>query len=260
MVQNIESTLNLVNKKAFERADVIEYYQMIDHLFPSERLIIERFRERLKDSRLLDIGIGGGRTTRYLADIAGEYVGIDYVPEYIEVAKGIFPDADLQVGDARDLSRFPDGSFDFVLFSYNGLGTLSHEGRLETLSEMHRVLKPQGVLIFSAHNRDYKYFNRPPWRWTFRWNLSHIKFILHSLYHLPKHAGMKRLEHNCDEYSLVNDGDHRYALLFYYINVARQQEQLRNAGFLEAEAYDIDGNLIEGRSESHWIYYVAVKR
>ena len=49
------------------------------HLQPPERQTILRImRPRLSAMRMLDVGVGGGRTTVHFADLVQEYAGVDY--------------------------------------------------------------------------------------------------------------------------------------------------------------------------------------
>jgi SAM-dependent methyltransferase len=102
---------------------------------------------------LLDLGVGGGRTTPYLSDLASSYVGVDYAEEMIRVCRGKYPSLQFEMADAADLSRFADGFFDAIVFSFNGMDYLAPDkSRQQCLRECHRVLKPGGVFIFSSHN------------------------------------------------------------------------------------------------------------
>src|SRR5262249_54601308 len=102
---------------------------------------------------ILDVGVGGGRTSRYLAGNASRYVGIDYAPEMVRVCRRRFPQWEYLEASATDLSPFPSGSFDVVLLSYNMIDDLiPDESRWRCLRECHRVLHENGFLIFSSHN------------------------------------------------------------------------------------------------------------
>ncbi len=70
---------------------------------------------------------------------------------------------------------------------------------------------------------------------------------------------MKKHEISGDEYAIVNDSDHRFSLLHYYIGINRQIEQLEKIGFSDIEAYDAEGERVITDTESHWIYYLANK-
>ena len=103
--------------------------------------------------RILDLGVGCGRTSQALASRAATYVGIDYSPEMIEVCRERYPSLDFHIADAADLGRFQNESFDLAVFAFNGLDYLiPDETRRRCLRELHRVLAPRGRFIFSAHN------------------------------------------------------------------------------------------------------------
>jgi SAM-dependent methyltransferase len=118
----------------------------------------------VRGKRLLDIGIGAGRTVALLSLLSDSYVGIDYAPEMVAASQEKFPTADIRWGDASDLSPFPDGSFDFVLFSHNGIGTLDQKGRARALTEIHRVLGDGGMFVYSTHNMDGPSYGETPFQ------------------------------------------------------------------------------------------------
>ncbi len=113
---------------------------------------------------VLDVGVGGGRTTELLADDARSYVGIDSSPEMLDVARDRFPDRDLREGNAVDLLGLPDAAYDLVLFSFNGLDSLDHGDRGAALAAMARVTRPTGRVLFSSLNLDGVSFDERPWR------------------------------------------------------------------------------------------------
>ena len=49
--------------------------------------------------------------------------------------------------DARNLSRFGDGKFALVLFSFNGIDGVGRADRYRILREFHRVVRPGGWLL-----------------------------------------------------------------------------------------------------------------
>jgi ubiquinone/menaquinone biosynthesis C-methylase UbiE len=139
------------NLQVYGAAPVVSYYASLDYLTPCERLLFDGYIKR--GSSILDLGVGGGRTTAYLAGRASNYVGLDYATAMIEVCQTKFPHLDFRVADAADLSAFQDESFDAVVFAFNGIDfVLPGEARRAGLGHIHRVLKPGGVLIFSSHN------------------------------------------------------------------------------------------------------------
>jgi SAM-dependent methyltransferase len=256
---NERESLDQFNKRAYARKDVVSHYEHLDMLLVPERILLSRLAPALRGKKILDIAIGGGRTTKYLLEISRDYTGIDYTPEFVEVARRKFPSARIICCDARDLSPFNDETFDFVMFSFNSIDYVPHEDRLRALQEIRRVLKPGGVFLFSTHNREHEDFNKLPWQQGLSLDPVFLKSCLHALYHLPRHLRMKRFELHTDEYAIINDNAHGYTLLAYYISVPRQLQQLARVGFSSAEAYDMEGNTVSSDTRFPWIHYLARK-
>lgn len=141
----------VLNLRAYNAPEVASHYASLNYLTPCEQLL---FRTYLRPGMsILDLGVGGGRTTKYLSTIASRYVGVDYSEAMISSCHEKFPALDFRLADASDLSPFSDESFDAVVFSFNGLDyVLPDEKRLRCLRECARVLRPDGVFIFSSHN------------------------------------------------------------------------------------------------------------
>lgn len=117
-----------------------------------KKLIKEYFKPK---STILDIGCGTGRTTIPLYNLGYKVLGIDLVPEMITNAKKIAQEKNLDVnydvGDATKL-KYPDNSFDNVIFSTNGFGQIpGREKRRKAIEEIYRILKPGGYFILVAH-------------------------------------------------------------------------------------------------------------
>lgn len=139
------------NFKAFNSPEVVEFYANSSGLQPAETYAFEKFIPQ--GASILDIGVGCGRTTPYLAAKAGHYVGVDYVKPMIDICVAKFPKRVFHCIDATCLSMFKDTTFDVVVFSFNGIDAIpTREGRLQCVSEVFRVLTPGGLFIFSSHN------------------------------------------------------------------------------------------------------------
>lgn len=142
---------NVRNRRAFSDPATVDEYATSDGLTPAEFELVDRFAPAAP--RVLDLGVGTGRTTAPLRRLGEAYVGIDVAPAMVDRARELHPDADLRVGDAADLSEHPDGSFDLVVFSYHGIDYLHpDELRVRCLHEIARVLRPGGVFVASRHN------------------------------------------------------------------------------------------------------------
>jgi ubiquinone/menaquinone biosynthesis C-methylase UbiE len=140
-----------LNFQAYNAPEVATHYASLNYLTPCEQLLFRTYL--MPGMSVLDLGVGGGRTTKYLSTIASRYVGVDYSESMIRSCQDKFPGLDFRLADASDLSLFSDESFDAVVFSFNGLDyVLPHEKRLRCLRECARVMRPGSVFIFSSHN------------------------------------------------------------------------------------------------------------
>lgn len=245
------------NREVYEESAVIDVYAEQRPPQVAEERIFGSLRDQLRTASLLDIGIGGGRTTAFLGPMVSEYVGIDYSHGLVAAAQRIYPAYRIQWGDARALTDFADGSFDFVFFSFNGIDSVSHEDRLQILSESRRVLRPGGNLIFSSHNRSYERLGLLPWQGHPKWGRVTVKKSLEAIAARGNRRRLRSFEHATETYALVNDEAHAYSLLHYYISAEHQRAQLEAAGFSQVEVFDQWGEATDSSSASIWLYYSA---
>ncbi len=99
-------------KRVYESEDVVGYYFALGDLWKPESTILNELRERLPDMRILDIGVGTGRTTTHFAFLAKEYIGIDYSNEMIKACVEKFQNFPKKISfltvDARNMKLFMD--------------------------------------------------------------------------------------------------------------------------------------------------------
>jgi len=133
------------------------------------------FKEYIKDGqKILDAGCGNGRLFfSVLKDYNVEYQGIDNSEKLIEIAKKKIskfqipiskqiPNPNFQIADMTDIP-FADNYFDLVICiaAFHHLPTKKF--RLKSLSEINRVLKPNGHLLMT--NWYWQYW--PFWKYFF---------------------------------------------------------------------------------------------
>ena len=232
--------------------------------YPAEMLVLERFRDRWKEFAILDLGVGVGRTSWMLSQQSRSYLGIDYAENRIAQCEALFPELEnrsFEVGDARDLSSLEDGTVDFVIFSYNGIDYIDSDGRKLALSEIHRVLKPDGWFFFSSHSLDaYPFRQKHPRR--LRGLLTPLGWIFCQI----ANQRMKWKNRAVDMKLAREQGraflsDHSNTMLTCYVDPKSQRKHLEKIGFELDSAWDMKGNLFhfEPSPENWMIHYLARK-
>src|SRR5579863_2063492 len=139
------------NLHVFGDPAIAAEYARLDYLTGCERFLIETYVA--PGAAVLDLGVGGGRTTPYLLERAGRYLGVDYSAEMVRLCREKFPGIEFCEADAASMPQLEDKSFDVILFSYNGLDALwPSEKRRSCIGECRRLLRAGGFFVFSAHN------------------------------------------------------------------------------------------------------------
>lgn len=258
----MKKTLAMSNKRVYESRNIVEEYSSLDQLKKPEQTILNDIKAELEHMKMLDIGVGGGRTTVHFANLVNQYIGIDYSENMIDVCKKRFSsiiseNISFKVCDARDMKIFENNYFDFILFSFNGIDSVSYEDRLKILKEIIRLGKKGGYFCFSTHNIQHdELFNirvslnpiRLSWR-IFRYTL--LRFLNKNL--------TKLREQN---YAIIKDNAHMFRLKHCYIKPIEQIKQLNNLGFKNIKIYSYNGNRIEDLSkleilEDLYLYYLC---
>ena len=108
-----------------------------------------------KQMRMLELGCGIGRMTKYLASIFGEVHATDVSGEMIRTARERLKDlksVSLYETSGYDLSQLQDDSFDFAFSAFVFRHVPTPEIIEENLREAYRVLKPGGVMKFHTNS------------------------------------------------------------------------------------------------------------
>lgn len=206
-----------------------------------ESYIVEKYFVK-KNAKVLDVGCGRGRTMVPLKEAGFDVIGVDISEEMIRAAKHKFDDIDFRVMNACDL-KFEDGTFDYVLFSFNGLDVIYPEAkRLLVLREIYRVLKEGGLFVFSSHNR-----------WWLGLPFSSLPYFLLTV--VPLNLFNLRLFR---KYRLgrLQSGD---MLVLYHTSPISQRRQLRGLGFRTIETVGIYNKFKPLQYFEVYLHYIAKK-
>jgi len=240
------------NREAWNTPEMARIYGPLKNLTAPERKILDTIFPRLKDAKMLDIGVGGGRTTLHFAPLVKEYIGIDYSERMIKACQSRFPNLTFSVMDVRDM-LIPNDSFDFILFSHSGLDCCE-EGREEALKEIHRVGNFNSTFIFSCHNLNGA-------ESLFRARLSLNPMVMKNRILTANKFKREYGGRDFDAYpsTFLNDGSHDGQLMLQYTHPAAQIRQLTELGFDDIRLFGENGEIIvdPDAAKDVTIYYMC---
>lgn len=251
--------MSVGNLKIYNSPAVLSWYKKLKSLVPAEKIVFQNYHDLLASGKVLDIGIGGGRTTDHLLGISADYTGIDYSEGFVDIVRREYPGAALYVMDARDLSAFRENTFSFVNFSFNGIDYVNYDDRKKIFSEIYRVLNPGGVFFFSTHNMVHASFGKTPWSDSTQSLFTNFKTFIRLLPFYPRHFLNRKKEIYEKEYAIINDSAHNYSLLTFYTTPDFLSDQLSVAGYNEIKFFSKKGNPFEYASLDDWIFITCKK-
>jgi SAM-dependent methyltransferase len=121
---------------------------------PFDRLMLNWLIEKVDGSgTICDLGCGPGQIARYLHDHGVQTCGIDLSDGMVEQARTLNPDITFQQGDMLALTNVADEAFGGIAAFY----CIIHIPRADVvgaLSELKRVLRPNGALLVTFHIGD----------------------------------------------------------------------------------------------------------
>jgi ubiquinone/menaquinone biosynthesis C-methylase UbiE len=245
------SQIDKLNQSTMRSA--VHEYESFSDLEVSEKKVLSSIAHEIRNKRILDIGVGGGRTVSSLLELSKNYIGIDYIEEMVTACRKKYPGVRFETMDARSMPLFNDATFNLIVCAWNGICMVDHEGRMAILNEVYRLLAPGGKFVFSTYNRNSvehdRSFTFPDFKMTS--NIPKLVnrgagFYFHTALRLRNRIRYKNQEISTPEYSIINDRCHDYKTMLYYITLDQQQKQLFQVGFKPgSRVYNLHGDKIE---------------
>jgi ubiquinone/menaquinone biosynthesis C-methylase UbiE len=99
------------------------------------------------DSKILDLGCGPGRDTKFFVDKGYKVIGVDISPQMIALARNSVPQANFLVSDIESL-KLKDESINAIWASASLLH-VSKKAMSGVVENLYRTLKPGGIFYVS---------------------------------------------------------------------------------------------------------------
>ncbi|BFH68392.1 SAM-dependent methyltransferase [Paenibacillus dendritiformis] len=205
-----------------------------------------------KYKKVIDLGCGPGLYSQRLAMRGYDVVGVDFNKNSIEYATSEAKEKNLSIDyrneDITNIELEPD--FDLALLIYQIYGVFNPANRKKILSNIHRGLKPGGLVLLDVLSEtSYEKFEP-----NFMWMLSDEGSLLSDKSHLILYAALKypnkvTLARNIlvfDDGKLVN-----YNYWNQNFSIEDLEKEVDEAGFTLEKVYaDVNGGEYVNNSES----------
>lgn len=116
---------------------------------------IHKYLKPIKNPTILDVGAGCGRYSITLADEGYDVTAIELVKHNLRVIENKSKKVKAYQGNAIDLSRFQDETFDLVLLFGPMYHLIKKSEKLKALREAKRVTKKKGIIMVAYCMNEY---------------------------------------------------------------------------------------------------------
>ncbi|MDO8553016.1 MAG: methyltransferase domain-containing protein [bacterium] len=142
--------LKKIYEKAYKKGENKHFTNLIEGLHSEEREILNA--TQWKGKKVLDVGCGTGLFVHEAAKRGAFVIGLDYVPQAIEIAKRTHkhPNIEFRCEDIhKTINKYKGRKFDVVV----SVGTVEHLDKpFAMLKLFKQIVKPRGEIIFTCPN------------------------------------------------------------------------------------------------------------
>ena len=135
------------DKRLTRRHGIIEYRTAMEY--------INKYLNTMTNPKIIDIGAGTGAYSIPLANEGYDVTAVELVKHNLMTLKNKSNKVKTYLGNAIDLSKFKDNTFDVVLLFGPMYHLISNEDKLKALSEAKRILKNNGLIFISYYMNEY---------------------------------------------------------------------------------------------------------
>jgi ubiquinone/menaquinone biosynthesis C-methylase UbiE len=142
-----------LQRKAFAQYEANQWYarnkQAVDNYSGEDDIVVRLLKQyHIQPLRVLEIGCSAGYRLNYLKEYYPEarVIGIDPSSDAVKRGSDLYPNIELFVGTADDLSQFENGYFDLIIVGFV-FYVIDRTLLLKVISEIDRVLSDKGFLV-----------------------------------------------------------------------------------------------------------------
>lgn len=149
---NEENLINYYNKfnedkRLTHRHGIVEYETTMKY--------IKEYLKNMNNPKIIDIGAGTGKYSVALANEGYDVTAVELVKHNLMTLKAKNSPVKAYLGNAINLARFKDNSFDMVLLFGPLYHLISKEDKLKALMEAKRIVKEDGLILVSYYMNEY---------------------------------------------------------------------------------------------------------
>ena len=116
---------------------------------------IKEYLKEFNNPKILDVGAGTGKYSINLANDGYDVTALELVKHNLKVIEKNSDKVKVVQGNATNLSKFKDESFDIVLLFGPMYHLMTDEEKIKALSEAKRVTKKNGYILVQYFMNDY---------------------------------------------------------------------------------------------------------
>ncbi len=116
---------------------------------------VEKLLKERNLTKILDLGAGTGKYSGYFNELRYDVTAFELVKYNLGILKKNYPNVKAIQGDARNLKKFEDDSFDAVFIFGPIYHLFTEEDKLKVILEAKRVLRKNGLIFISYCMNDY---------------------------------------------------------------------------------------------------------
>lgn len=135
------------DKRLTRRHGIVEYTTSMKY--------IKEYCNKFNNPKIIDIGAGTGKYSIALSNEGYDVTAVELVKHNLMTLKSKNKNINSYLGNATDMSKFKDNSFDIVLLFGPLYHLIKKEDKIKALSEAKRIVKKDGYIFVSYYMNEY---------------------------------------------------------------------------------------------------------